>query len=813
MKNKYKLLFLNIFIFLSILIINTKASEQFKFDVTELEITDNGNKFKGLKRGIVIGNNGILISANSFEYNKLTNILDAVGNVEVFDEINDYKLYAEKITYLKNEEKFFTEGKTRAIIESKYNLISKNVIFLRDKKELYSSEEVEIKDDKFTSYKLKNFKYYIQSGEVRGNNIEILSNYSKNSNDRDLFQFTNGIFNLKTKNYNSKNPRIYLKKNTFEKKENDPRIYGVSSNKSGEILTVNNGIFTSCALNHKCPPWSVKAQKIQHNQKKKQLIYKNAFINVYDIPIAYFPKFYHPDPSVKRQSGILLPQVNNSDVLGTSIILPYFHVISENKDITITPTIFDTKIYMLQNEYRQKNKNSYIIGDFGHSRGYKSPSANNKNSISHLFAKMNINFNNSFLDFNIEKVSNDTYLKIFDTNLIDKAIKPLDQNKLKSSVDLKTNNTNYNLSLSLSAYEDLTKSNNDRYQYLLPYYEYSKNISTNEIGNINFFSSGYNDLSDTNVLKTSLTNDIQMLSSDFFTEGGLKNNFGIYFKNLNTVGKNYSSYKSSPQSEIMSIFNLETSFPLIKYDELYNSYVTPKISIRTNPGSMKNYSDENRKIFANNIFSIDRLGIGSDSFESGTSITAGINFTKEKINDINKYFSFDLAAVFRNENENYIPSTSTINNTSSNLIGSSVLSMTNNYKIEYNFSLDNNLKDLEYNNIVASYYFKNFTTTFNFIEENGKIGATNSIENKTEVKFDDDKYLSFNTRRNRETNLTEYYDLMYEYRNDCLIANVKYKKNYYQDRDLMPEENLLFSITLFPITTLEQKVNQNLYKN
>jgi len=115
--------------------------------------------------------------------------------------------------------------------------------------------------------------------------------------------------------------------------------------------------------------------------------------------------------------------------------------------------------------------------------------------------------------------------------------------------------------------------------------------------------------------------------------------------------------------------------------------------------------------------------------------------------------------------------------------------------------------------VAATYKNDNFMTRFNFIEENGKIGQTNSIENTTEFKFSEDKYIYFNTRRNRETNLTEYYDLIYEYKNDCLTASIKYKKTYYQDRDLIPDEQIYLSLTLFPLTTFEQKVNPDLYRN
>ena len=101
--------------------------------------------------------------------------------------------------------------------------------------------------------------------------------------------------------------------------------------------------------------------------------YRNALLKIYDIPILYFPKFFHPDPTVNRQSGLLKPTLNNSNVLGSSVTLPYFRAISNNKDFTFSPTIFDSKTLSFQNEYRQKNKNSYLIADIGVVKDYTSP--------------------------------------------------------------------------------------------------------------------------------------------------------------------------------------------------------------------------------------------------------------------------------------------------------------------------------------------------------------------------------------------------------------------------------------------------------
>ena len=59
----------------------------------------------------------------------------------------------------------------------------------------------------------------------------------------------------------------------------------------------------------------MKARKLTHDRLKQNIIYENAILNIYDVPVFYFPKFFHPDPSVNRRSGLLQPRLNNSNVL------------------------------------------------------------------------------------------------------------------------------------------------------------------------------------------------------------------------------------------------------------------------------------------------------------------------------------------------------------------------------------------------------------------------------------------------------------------------------------------------------------------
>ena len=862
MLNKFKILIFIIFIFQSNILL---AQDQFNFDVTEIEIKENGNKFFGLKRGTITTDSGLVINADKFIYDKILNILDAQGNVKIIDKLNNYTIYTNKITYLKNDEIIFTKGDSKAVndntvilaqefkylkktnlliaknkvtiddpdedivifsqeitydqnknviftegftearVQNKYNFYSKNVFYNKQNAELSSKKKTQVLDDKYNLYELDKFNYSKKDFLLKGENVKIKTNFNSNINSDEYF-FESGFFDLDNRNFNASNTKISMQKSIFGNIENDPRLFGVTSFKEGKITQVNKGMFTSCKKREGCPPWSIQAQKIIHDKKKKQLIYDNAFLKVYDFPIVYFPKFFHPDPTVKRQSGLLKPILNESEILGSSLQLPYFKILSTDRDITFRPNIFNNNIFMLQNEYREKTENSTLIADFAFTNGYKSSLSNKKKSISHLFAKYksNLNLNNfisSKLNINLEKVTNDTYLKVFDGNLSEMAVRP-DKNNLISSIDLSLEHDDFNFSTGLTSYETLSGKNSDRYQYVLPYFNFSKNLFENQdLFNISFNSSGSNNLKNTNNLRSRIVNDINIESNDYIFDSGLKNKFGTYLKNLNTTGKNDDLYKSSPQVELMGIFEMSSSLPLIKYGEMFNDYIEPKISFRFNPSDMKDYSNSSRKINTSNIFEINRLGL-ADTFEEGKSLTIGFEYKKERIENINNYFGFKVGSVFRHDDEVRIPSSSSIKQ-SGDLIGSVEGNLNKNLNFSYDFAIDNNYKTLEYNSFNADFNFNKFSTGIKFIEENGKIGDANSIENTLRYNFDENNYLSFNTRRNRKISFTEYYNLIYEYKNDCLTAGIKYNKTFYQDRDLLPAENFMFSITLFPLTTYE----------
>ena len=869
MKNKiFKFAFI---IFFLIVPVSSNSQEQFNFDITQIDILQNGNKFVGTKRGTITSNNGIEINADEFEYDKKLNVLKARGNVQIVDEINNYEIFSQNIiyeknndfiytnkkskaldtkrgiemnaeifeynilkniitgknnatlenklddykvssnfiSYLKNQNKIFTKGKTFANIYSKYKFSSENVVLLTDLMELISENKTTVTDNS-NLYKVGKFSYLINEELLKGTDMLINTNYNLPTSDK--FYFKTAVVDFKDQSFYGTDPTIKVKKDIFDDIDNDPRIIGISATSDKDRSKISKGVFTSCKQNDNCTPWSIKAREIIHDKNKREIFYNNAVLKIYDFPVLYFPKFFHPDPTVDRRSGFLKPQLNNSNVLGNSFSIPYYSVLAQNKDLTTIPFIFENNLQMVQNEYREINKNSNLYANVGFVNNYKSTLNNKKKSIFNLFANYDLNldlenYSYSNLFLSIEKVTNDTFLKVFDTHFQDNILKPKDYDNLKNEIKISLTNENYSLKSGLITYENLQKINSDRYEYIFPYYDYNTKINYSFFGGeINFSSSGSNIINNTNQLKSNINNNINYNSREFTSFDGVQSFFSINTKNLNTVGKNNSEYKSSPQIEILNELNYNLSYPLLKQNEYNINYLTPKALLKINPSDMKNYSTLDRVVNVNNIFNHNRLGL--DSFESGRSLTLGLDFKKENSENLNKFFEIKLASVFRDKEENFMPKKSTLNKKNSNLFGSINNNFSDFFNINYNFAINNNYNSIEYSNLSTRFNMNNFTTEFDLLKENGEMGNSNFIENNTSYRFDDQNFITFKTRRNRKLNLTEYYDLVYEYRNDCLSAGIKYNKTYYEDRDLKPSENLFFTISLIPLTSYEQKIDR-----
>ena len=219
------------------------------------------------------------------------------------------------------------------------------------------------------------------------------------------------------------------------------------------------------------------------------------------------------------------------------------------------------------------------------------------------------------------------------------------------------------------------------------------------------------------------------------------------------------------------------------------------------PFDSENISNEDRQLNITNIFSSNRLG-QNDSLEGGQSLTLGFDYELQTIEN-KKIFTSKLGQVFRDKNDDKLPITSSMTNKSSDIVGQIGIYPNDNINFNYNFSADNSLDTMNYNYTTAGIKINNFITSFEFLEENNFIGSDSYFSRNIAYNFNESNSIKLNTRRNRKRDLTEYYNLIYQYKNDCLAASVEYNKNYYDDRDIKPNEEIFFSLTITPFTTVD----------
>tara|TARA_B100000963_G_C22627199_1_gene672955 strand:- start:617 stop:2992 length:2376 start_codon:yes stop_codon:yes gene_type:complete len=784
MKNRNKII-INIVILINLLVTTSSFSEEIKFEANSIELIDKDERILA-KKNVKIFNDNEVIYADEMDYDKSKGTIEVRGNVKVESIKDKINIFSDELIYSQNNKTFVFSSNVKISLENNFLLNTDIAIYNKLKDAININKFSKFEDNFGNSISSEKLEFLIDKRLLKIKSVKMIDEM------KNKYYFENALVDFNSNELIGDGVKIDFVKDSFGNNKNDPRLRGNYIYGDNNVSIIKKGVFTTCKKDgNKCPPWQFKAQEVKHDKVKKTIYYKNAWLEIYDKPVVYFPRFFHPDPTVKRQSGFLIPKFESSSSLGDSLSIPYFQVISDSKDLTFTPKIFNESEGLFQNEYRQENLNSSHITDVSFKTG---KSTSKSHFFSNTIANLDFSyFENSELELNIETTSNDNYLK---SHKIKTAITN-NNSLLNSFLSIKGNKENFNMEAKVEAYEDLTKEKtSDKYQYLLPSFELSKNFNNN----LTLVSNGYNKLYETNIFEKVLINDLKYSSSPKISPNGLVKKLNILIKNVTTEGEKSNEYTNNFRSQNFGSIFYDLSFPMKKESNNFDSFLSAKASLMYSPNKNKNIKELDRKINIRNIFSQNRLGL-SNSVEGGQSLTLGGEY---QINDKqnNSILTAGIASVLRDKNENKLPTNSTLNNRNSDIIGSLNFKPNNFLNIEYDFSLDNDFSSTNYNLIKADFKINKFVTTFEFLQEDDEIGSENHYSNEMKFLLNKSSSLKYRTRRNKKTDLTEYYNLIYEYKNDCLTAAIQYNKDYYSDKDLKPNEEIFFSISIVPFSSI-----------
>ena len=758
------------------------------------------------KNNVSIVTNNKKITSQFAEYNKGTEIVILKDNILAQDKFqNTIKTnYAE---YDNNENIFETKGQTTLVTSENYTLEGEDIYFNNENKEIKSDKPSVLKDLSGNTIYLENFEYLQETNIFKSiGYIKIIDQY------KNTYNFSQLYIDTKKKEILGTDIKAYLNHEDFKINEkNNPRIFANAMKSNDEGSNFNKSVFTLCELkeNEKCPPWTLQASEMRHDNKNKTIYYDNAVVKIYNIPVFYTPFLSHPDPTVKRRSGLLPPTFSDSKNLGSGLAIPYFWAVDNDKNFTLTSRLFVNEHPLIIGEYHQAFKNSSLLTDFGYTEGYKNTSKTKKaGDKSHFFSKFTKNFSgksgseNTF-SFKTQDISDDKYLKLYKikSNLVD-----YNTDVLENSINFSHSKDDLFIGFNASLTETLKNDYNDKYEYIFPEITVDKNILSDEkFGNLNLQSNLKVHNYDTNKHTNFLVNDFDWTSTDLIFNSKIKSTFLANLKNINYEAKNVDIYKDDTTSELFGAFGLLSKIDFQKTQNGNIHLLTPKILLKYSPGSMRQ-DDKSSLLTPVSAFNLNRVE-DSNNYETGNSATLGLNYNVKK-DDFDK-FNFSVAQIINEKENKKHHSKSSLDEKLSDLVGDSSLIISDKFKINYKFALDQNYQDLNYSDLGSNLSFGNFDVKFNYIEESKHVGSQEYFKTRLEYKNNDKSLVSFETKRNLVTNSSEFYDLSYEYINDCLRAGLVYRREFYNDSELEADNSLMFNITLVPLGNINSpKLNK-----
>ena len=557
------------------------------------------------------------------------------------------------------------------------------------------------------------------------------------------------------------------------------RAVGKSIIKRDDITILNDAEYTPCIENRylikNCPGWKLRSSKIIQDHKTRTIHYDHAKIELFNIPVFYLPYFSHPDPSVNKRSGFLMPTVETDKQLGDTFSIPIFYNIKNNQDLTFTPTIqsnsnnFYSLNYRLLNEYGNFNLDTSLDDN------------NDKNgSSSHIFFNAEIRNPIGNLETYIQTTNNDTYMR---KNKINKLT------VLESGINFQNEKEDSFFSIESKSYKHLTIQNSEQWEYVYPKVVYNlRDLETN------LFEDNISLNNELLIKKDIEENYTSVVSS----EANLKNSItnkknGLVFNNNGNLRLVSVSIDNKTAKDIENIrfypqFSSKISYPLIKTSKYFNQTLTPIIMPIITP--YNNYTEE-QQITNSNLFSINRASsvtewesgprlnyglewFGNNNMGTDVRILLGQNYRINKNSDDN---AKELSDYYLNSNVSF---------NKDNFINNSFVIDRNDIDIKTlnfnSFTKINNLK------IAMDYDYT--SEKYNDPKEQLAIGG--------EYNFMKDFFVKFTGSKNLDTNKNIGYQYGLLYENDCLGIDLNYYRDLTVDRDIEESDGFSFTIVLKP---------------
>lgn len=458
----------------------------------------------------------------------------------------------------------------------------------------------------------------------------------------------------------------------------------VGHRSGGQVNELERAVYSPCLPCRDDPDadllWQLRAQHVTHDQVTKDIEYEDVWVEMFGVPVFYTPYLSHPDPTVDRRSGFLVPSLRSSEELGPEVTIPYYYVFSPSHDLTVQPRFTTNEGPVLAGEHRKRFTFGRMVTEGSLTRD------SNDEVRGHIKADGEFHLSEQWrAGYNVHRSSDQTYLRRYDYDVVSKPF-------LTSRVYGEGfGRRSYALAESYAFQDQLATQDSDRIPYVAPLLNYSYVGEPDSYGGhwaldasaLSLTRSGGTD-SQRIAVKPAWILPFTSAAGQVVTLSLGVQAFGYRFSDFQGAGDSEdSSGRVLPEAAV------EWRYPFISVGESISQVIEPivlgVVSPYWDPGSVPNEDSLDLEFSDTNLFRLNRFS-GLDRQEVGPRISYGGQYSAYGKGA--GYFSVLLGQTYQFRENDDAPDRTGLEDNLSDIVGRMVVSPSRNFDLYYRFRLD-----------------------------------------------------------------------------------------------------------------------------
>ncbi|MBK8175021.1 MAG: LPS-assembly protein LptD [Rhodospirillales bacterium] len=564
----------------------------------------------------------------------------------------------------------------------------------------------------------------------------------------------------------------------------------------GDITTMTDATYTPCLPCAKDPSrtplWQVRAVKVTHDQEDKIVEFSHSWLDFSGVPVFYIPYFYQPDPTVKRKSGLLIPSFGETSDLGFVAKIPYFAVLSDQQDLTITPWLTTQEGPVLEMRYRQALQHGTI--DFDGSGTYDT----DQRARGHVMGEARYDIDDTWRGgLDVQRATDRTYLRRYNFNSQRTLTTRLFAEDFIGNNDYFTGNA--------IAFQDLDQDiEQSDVPYVAPWLDYYHSGDMDRFG-------GYTDLHlDAAALTRETGTDTRRMSARAQWQRPFVGPIGDLMTVSTAIwgdGYNVNDQTTSERDNDFNGFSgrvfpqasAQWRLPLVRegsiqqvIEPIGELVLAPNFG---NPSRIPNEDSQDFELRDTNLFGFDRLP-GIDLVDEGSRVNYGLNWSGTDI-DGRRASAFVGQSYSFFDDHTFGPGTG-LQDKVSDVVGSLDLVPTPWLDLLYRTRLDHNSLDMRRNELTARFGVDALRLKTTYVRYDGQ--PQNDLEGSQEAQYALDSQLTrywsgriygitdIDAESQREIGLRAVYE------DDCFVFSADIARQNFKDKDVEPSNVIFFRV-------------------